>query len=74
MGAMRWLRGGRTTSIRAVSLGLEMVHAVFNGNKVTQVSEREKERRVGTPSRLSPGDPGAGPLDLPQDWRRRPEA
>jgi hypothetical protein len=72
MSLMSRLRGGRTTSVRAVGMGMELVHALFNGNKHVQVAERELEKRVGTPTRLSPGDPGKGPLDLPDDWKRKP--
>jgi hypothetical protein len=80
MGLLRWMRGDRRTSVRALSMGMEMVHAVFNGNKATEIVERDTHRRIGTPSRLSPGDPdrdpdddGQGPLDLPDDWKRTPE-
>jgi hypothetical protein len=82
MGLLRWMRGNRTTSVRAVSMGMEMFHAVFNGNKATEIVERDARRRIGTPSRLSPGDPddnpdldddGQGPLHLPDDWKRTPD-
>lgn len=73
MGLLRRLRGERTTSVRMIGMGMELVHAMFNGNKHVQVVEREHRRRVGTPSRLSPGDPGTGPLDLPEDWKRKPD-
>jgi hypothetical protein len=58
--------------VRVIGMGMEMVHALFNGNKQVQVVERETERRVGMPHRIAPGAPGAGPLDLPPDWKRDP--
>ncbi|MBK8076208.1 MAG: hypothetical protein IPK24_11730 [Kineosporiaceae bacterium] len=73
MGLLRWFRRDRTRSVTAVGIGMEMVHALFNGNKHVQVAERKQEKRVGKPNRLSPGDPGAGPLDLPDEWKRPPE-
>lgn len=69
---LEWFRGDRRTSVRAIGMGMELVHALFNGNKHVQVVEREAERRVGTPPRIAPGDPGEGPLDLPPDWKRKP--
>ncbi len=68
MDLLTWMRGSRTTSVRAVGMGMELVHALFNGNKQVQVVEREHEKRVGKPSRISPGDPG--PIDLPDHWKR----
>ncbi len=73
MGLLRFFRGDRKTSVRALGMSMELVHALFNGNKQVQVAEREQEKRVGKPTRLSPGDLTAGPLDLPDDWRRTPE-
>ncbi len=70
MSLLRRLRGERTTSVRAVGMGMELVHALFNGNKQVEIAEREHRRRTGTPSRLTAGDPGTGPLDLPEDWKR----
>lgn len=71
MDLLTWLRGSRTTSVRAVSVGLEQLHAAFAGTKHLQIEEREYRRRIGNPSRLVAGDPGEnGPLDLPDSWKK----